>query len=268
MRTGRTHGAGQGPSRAGSAARAAVLAAHVQRRGVRPHPQVHGMAQHLVGRPARELHLDDEARLDPVGRLVGRGHRRERRLAGRDRVQVGADGVEVGLGESGPHVAGVDQPLRRAPRDGGRRASRGRGAPARRRPGPGSARVVADQQGAESAARRAALGPSPDHELLPPHELELPPRGAPSARQVLRRGVLDEQPLPVAGQRLAAQVDAAADPARHHPHHPAGVRVETLDESSPALGQRPRAQVLPPVPDQVERHQHGRGVGRARVGPT
>ena len=262
---GRVGGGGPGAGR--RAPPPVVLAAHVARRGIRPHPQVHGMAQHLVDRPARELHLDDEARLDPVRRLVGGGNGGERRLVGGDGVQVVADGVEVGLGEPGPHVARVDQSVGPAP-PAGRDGAAGRGAGARGRRGRRPARIIADEQRAEPAARRPALGPAADDELLPPHELELPPRGAPAAGQVARCGVLDDQPLPVVRQGRVAQAGPAAEPTGDDAHHAAGVGVEALDEPRPALAERPGAQILVRVPDQVERDEHGGGAGGRRARPA
>ena len=164
-------------------------------------------------------------------------------------------------------MARVDQRVGHAPPAGRRCAGRG-GAPGRRRLCPRPAGIVADQQRAEPAARRAALRPPADHELLPADELELPPRGVAAARQVPRRGVLDDQPLPVVGQRLVAQVDAAAALAGNDPHRPPCVRVETLDEPRPAFGERPRAQVLVAVPNQVERDEDGAGGRGRRGGPA
>ena len=201
------------------------------------------MEQHVVGRPAGELHLDDQARVDPVGRFVGRRIRRERRLVGRDGPHVGADGIKVRRAEPGPDVPRVDQPVGAAP----------------------AAAMVAHQQRAEPAARRPALGPPADHELLPPDELELPPAGVAAARQIARRGVLDDQPLPVVRERLVTQLDAPAALAAHEAHHPPGLRLHQPGEPPPAFMEGPRAQVLPAVPNQVE-HDEGGGGGRRRAG--
>ena len=209
------------------------------------------MAQLAVVCPLREADLGDELGPHPVGGLVALDGGGKRRLLRLTRFQQLRHPFELVLIESRSGMSDVHERrlARRASADDSRAPSAERRAPFL---------VYAEQERPEVLPRIARLGPAADDEFLLVMDLELAPRGAAAARLVGRPRLLDDQPFPpfllrarVQRAAIVGHLFADANRARRR-------ATEQTLEVRAALDERQAAQILFPLPQDVERDERDR----------